>query len=419
MCQGVDDLLAVTVLAREAFMVELKQNPRSSVDLVPLFETVDELSQAGALLDELLSVPGYRRQVRNRGDLQEIMLGYSDSNKLAGITTSQWQIHRAQRQLRDVAAKHGVRLRLFHGRGGSVGRGGGPAGEAVMATPFGTVDATMKLTEQGETISDKYSLPALAHDNLEILLSAVLDATLLHTASRVDPETLARFDEAMDCVSAAANAAYRRLVENPGLPDFFSAATPVDELGRLNVGSRPSKRPGKSAPTLDDLRAIPWVFGWTQTRMVVPGWFGLGSGLRAARAAGYGPVLDEMRQWAFFANLLGNVEMTLAKTDLRIAEFYVCHLVEPDLQSIFDDIRAEHELTMREVLRLAGSATLLARHPVLRNTLSVRAGYLEPLHHLQVELLAQRRKVGEAEPDLNRALLQTVNGIAAGLRNTG
>jgi phosphoenolpyruvate carboxylase len=419
MCQGVDDLLAVTVLAREAYMVELKQNPRSSVDLVPLFETVEELSQAGPLLDELLSVPGYRQQVRNRGDLQEIMLGYSDSNKLAGITTSQWQIHRAQRQLRDVAATHGIRLRLFHGRGGSVGRGGGPAGEAVMATPFGTVDATMKLTEQGETISDKYSVPALAHDNLEILLASTLDATLLHTASRVDPETLARFDEAMDHISDHARSAYRHLVDDPGLPDFFSAATPVDELGRLNVGSRPSKRPGKSAPTLDDLRAIPWVFGWTQTRMVVPGWYGFGSGLRAAREAGYGPVLDEMRSWAFFKNLLGNVEMTLAKTDLRIAEFYVCNLVDPSLQHLFDLIRAEHEMTVREVLRLLGTTTLLARHPVLRNTLAVRAGYLEPLHHLQVELLAQRRKVADAEGDLNRALLQTVNGIAAGLRNTG
>ena len=419
MCQGVDDLLAVTVLAREAYMVELRQNPRSSVDLVPLFETVEELSQAGALLDELLSVPGYRQQVRNRGDLQEIMLGYSDSNKLAGITTSQWEIQRAQRQLRDVATKHGVRLRLFHGRGGSVGRGGGPAGEAVMATPSGTVAGTMKLTEQGETISDKYSLPALAHDNLEILLSATLEATLMHTSSRLSADTLARFDEAMGCVSDAARAAYRALVDDPGLPAFFSAATPVDELGRLNVGSRPSKRPGRSAPTLDDLRAIPWVFGWTQTRMVVPGWYGLGSGLRAARGAGYGPVLDEMRQWAFFANLLGNVEMTLAKTDLRIAEFYVCNLVEPRLQHLFDDIRAEHDATVREVLRLLGTTTLLARHPVLRHTLSVRAGYLEPLHHLQVELLAQRRKVAEPDDDLNRALLQTVNGIAAGLRNTG
>ena len=268
-----------------------------------------------------------------------------------------------------------------------------------MATPFGTVDATMKLTEQGETISDKYSVPALAHDNLEILLSSTLDATLLHTASRVDPETLDRFDEAMDHVSDHARAAYRQLVDDPGLPDFFSAATPVDELGRLNVGSRPSKRPGKSAPTLDDLRAIPWVFGWTQTRMVVPGWFGFGSGLRAAREAGYGPVLDEMASWAFFKNLLGNIEMTLAKTDLRIAEFYVTNLVEPGLQPIFELIKAEHEITVREVLRLLGTTTLLARHPVLRNTLSVRAGYLEPLHHLQVELLAQRRKVADADAD--------------------
>ena len=186
MCQGVDDMLAVAVLAREAFMVELQHDPRSSVDLVPLFETVEELSQAGALLDGLLSVPGYRQHVRNRGDVQEVMLGYSDSNKGAGITTSQWEIHRAQRQLRDIGAKHGVRLRLFHGRGGSVGRGGGPSGEAVASAPFGSVDATMKVTEQGEVISDKYSLPALAHHNLEIMLAAVLDATLLHQSSRWD-----------------------------------------------------------------------------------------------------------------------------------------------------------------------------------------------------------------------------------------
>ena len=205
-----------------------------------------------------------------------------------------------------------------------------------------------------------------------------------------------------------------------GLPEFFSAATPVDELGRLNVGSRPSKRPGKSASALDDLRAIPWVFGWTQTRMVVPGWFGFGSGLRAAREAGYGPVLDdEMRRWAFFTNLVGNVEMALAMTDLRIAEFYVDNLVEPGLQSIFDDIRLEYEVTVREVLRLLGTTTLLARQPVLRNTLAVRAVYLEPLHHLQVELLAQRRRVRATDPDLDRALLLTVNGIAAGLRSTG
>ena len=420
MAQGVDDLLAVAVLARESYMVELTSNPRSSVDLVPLFETVEELSQAGPLLEGLLSDPGYRRQVRNRGDLQEIMLGYSDSNKGAGITSSQWEIHRAQRQLRDTAARFGVRLRLFHGRGGSVGRGGGPAGEAIASAPYGTVDATLKLTEQGEVISDKYSLPTLAHDNLEILLASMLDASVLHQASRWPDETLARWDEAMTCVSEAGKKAYRELVGDPGLPEFFTSATPVDELGRLNVGSRPSKRPGAN-PSLDDLRAIPWVFGWTQTRMVVPGWYGLGSGLAAAREAGYGEVLDEMREWAFFANLLGNVEMTLAKTDLRIASYYVSSLVDPGRQGLFELVRAEHERTLAEVLTVTGETTLLARHPVLRNTLAVRNGYLEPLHHLQVELLGQRRgsATDSADPDLERALLLTINGIAAGMKNTG
>ncbi|WP_308282650.1 phosphoenolpyruvate carboxylase [Pseudonocardia nigra] len=420
MCRGADDVLAVAVLAREAGLVEIcGDEVHSSIDLVPLLETVDELSQGGELLDALLSDVHYRRMVRARGDVQEVMLGYSDSNKGAGITTSRWEIQRAQRHLRDVAARHGVRLRLFHGRGGSVGRGGGPSGEAVASSPYGVVDGVMKVTEQGEVVSDKYSLPGLAHDNLEIMLASVLDATLLHKVSRWPADTLARWDEAMNVVSRAARAAYRDLVERPGLPEFFASATPVDELALLNLGSRPSRRPGGHTATLDDLRAIPWVFGWTQTRMVLPGWFGLGSGLRAAREKGYGDVLDEMRQWAFFTNLLDNVEMTLAKTDLRIARCYVSALVEPGLQDILDTIHHEYDHTLREVLRATGAPELLARHPVLRQTLQVRGAYLEPLHHLQVELLGQRRAVDEPDPDLLRALLLTVNGIAAGMRNTG
>jgi phosphoenolpyruvate carboxylase len=425
MTKGVDDVLAAAVLAREAGLVARAPaaDPAGgytcTVDFVPLFETATELRCAGALLDAMLRDPAYRQLVSARGDLQEVMLGYSDSNKDAGITTSQWVIHRAQRQLRDTAAAHGVRLRLFHGRGGSVGRGGGPAGEAVAASPYGTIDATLKVTEQGEVISDRYSLSVLAHDHLEILLAAVLEATLLHQTSRVAPEVLDRWDEAMDLVSSAAYAAYRDFVGLPGLSEFFSAATPVDELSWLNVGSRPMRRPGSGKTTLDGLRAIPWVFGWTQTRMVVPGWYGLGSGLRAARDAGLGPVLEELRDWAFFTNLLGNVEMTLAKTDLRIAECYVSALVEPSLQPLFSTIVSEHDLTKREVLRLTGGSTLLARHHLLRHTLQVRASYLEPLHHLQISLLARCRAVDEPDSDLRRALLRTVNGIAAGMRNTG
>jgi phosphoenolpyruvate carboxylase len=426
MAKGVDDVLAAAVLAREAGLVALVPpgapaagECTCTVDLVPLFETTTALRRAGELLDVMLRDPCYRQLVRARGDLQEVMLGYSDSNKDAGITTSHWEIHKAQRQLRDTAAAHRVRLRLFHGRGGSVGRGGGPAGEAVAASPYGTVDATMKVTEQGEVISDRYSLSVLAHDHLEILLAAVLESTLLHQTSRVPAEVLARWDEAMEVVSGAAHAAYRDFVSLPGLSEFFSAATPVDELSWLNVGSRPMRRPGSGKTTLEGLRAIPWVFGWTQTRMVVPGWYGLGSGLRAARDAGLGLVLEEMRDWAFFTNLLGNVEMTLAKADLRIAESYVCALVEPNLQPLFDTIVGEHDLTKREVLRLTGGSTLLARHHLLRHTLQVRASYLEPLHHLQVSLLTRRRGVDEPDPDLRRALLRTVNGIAAGMRNTG
>jgi len=416
MTQGVEDVLAPVVLAREVGLVDLAHDT-ARLGFVPLFETIDDLRSIGPTLRSLFAVEPYRQIIDLRGGTQAVMVGYSDSNTDGGITTSQWEIHKALRAIRDVSTDTGIPIRVFHGRGGTIGRGGGPTHASILSQPNGVLDGEVKFTEQGEVIADKYGHPEIARRNLDLAFTAVLEASLAHKSPRHDEGTITRWYSIMDGMANDAYAAYRRFVETPGLVEYFTTSTPVEELGEMNIGSRPARRRGATAG-IADLRAIPWVFGWTQSRQIIPGWFGAGSGLAACRAAGHG---DEMRRmfedWHFFRTFISNVEMTLTKTDLTIARHYVERLVDPSLHHLFDTVVDEYHRTVDEVRAVTGE-DLLAEKPMLRRTLAVRDAYLDPINVLQVEML-HRSRAGEVSEELQRGLLLTINGIAAGMRNTG
>jgi phosphoenolpyruvate carboxylase len=419
-CQSVSDLLEVGVLLKE---VGLARGNALALDIVPLFETIDDLDRAGRTLDAALAVPVYRAWIDGRGGRQEVMLGYSDSNKDGGYLASNWALYRAQRALAGVAREQGVALRLFHGRGGTVGRGGGPSFEAVLAQPPGSVDHGLRITEQGEIIASKYADPELGRRNLETLVAAALEAALFDT-ERLG-ERAAVYFAALDALAAHALAAYRGLVyDTPGFLEYFRASTPIAEIAGLNIGSRPASRTASSR--IEDLRAIPWVFSWGQSRLMLPGWYGFGSAVAAWQGAHPGgadagrALLAEMNErWPFFRSVLSNMAMVLAKTDLGVASRYAELVPDEALRAaVFGRIAEEHARTVAAYLDISGQPALLADNPTLARSIRNRFPYLDPLNHLQVELL-RRFRGGATDERTQRAIHLTINGLAAGLRNSG
>ena len=416
--EGVSDLLEAAVLLRETGLLRPAEG-HLDINLIPLFETIEDLRSCGAIMDRLLALPLYRRLLDSRGGEQEVMLGYSDSNKDGGFVTSRWELYKAEQDLVAVARRHGVRLRLFHGRGGSVGRGGGPAYEAILAQPAGAVNGQIRLTEQGEVIAAKYGHPAVGRRNLEVLVAATLEASLPQgPGDGEDP----RFSAAMDLLSAEACAAYRNLVyETEGFERYFWESTPISEIARLNIGSRPASRKGGRAIT--DLRAIPWVFSWGQCRLMLPGWYGFGSAVRTFRAAqgeaGLALLREMHAHWPPFRSLLSNLDMVLAKVDLAIASRYADLVGDAALRTrIFGRIEQECAATLEALRTITGQAELLEDNPTLRRSIQHRFPYLDPLNHLQVELLS-RYRAGDLDGRTERGILLSINGLAAGLRNSG
>lgn len=425
--ETLSDLLEVALLQREAGLLRGVWGSASiqvDLNIVPLFETIADLRDAPMIMGKWLSLLGIRHVIRHQGNEQEIMLGYSDSNKDGGFLTSNWELYKAEISLVELFTQANVRLRLFHGRGGTVGRGGGPAYQAIMAQPLGTVNGQIRLTEQGEIISTRYADPLVGRQHLETLIAATLDATLF-PADQLAPQKRRAFEGVMETLSATAMTRYRSLVyETPGFAEYFFNTTPIDEIAGLHLGSRPAAR--KTSRRIEDLRAIPWGFSWGQCRLLLPGWYGLGSSIQqflhqdpALYASRLAMLADMHQHWPLFTILINNVDMVLAKTDLGIARHYAHMLDDSELrETIFSRIEHEHRLTTEAVNLLLGTTQRLVSQPILAKSLRERLPYLDPLNHLQVEMIQRYRK-GDTDEKLKWAIPLTINGIATGLRNTG
>ncbi|MDO4593573.1 MAG: phosphoenolpyruvate carboxylase, partial [Comamonadaceae bacterium] len=426
--ETVSDLLEVLLLQKEVGLMQgtLDQG-EAKLDLivVPLFETIGDLRAAAHIMRDYYAIPGVAGLLQRSGGVQDIMLGYSDSNKDGGIFTSNWELYQAELALvelfDELQRQHGLRLRMFHGRGGTVGRGGGPSYQAILAQPPGTVRGQIRLTEQGEVIASKYANPDIGRRNLETLVAATLEATLLQPTKAATKAFL----QAAEQLSQASMQAYRKLVyETPGFAEYFFGATPIREIAELNIGSRPASR--KATQSIEDLRAIPWGFSWGQCRLTLPGWYGFGSAVEAflqvegADSKRQLALLQKMyRQWPFFRTLLSNMDMVMAKSDLALASRYSELVTDTRLRKrVFSAIEAEWLRTAQALAAITGEADRLAGNPALARSIRHRFPYIDPLHHLQVELV-RRWRAGQAEERLKNGIHISINGIAAGLRNTG
>ncbi|GAB3544054.1 phosphoenolpyruvate carboxylase [Noviherbaspirillum agri] len=439
--ETVSDLLEVLLLQKETGLLHMEwdastgqvADARMELMVIPLFETIPDLRCAAQIMERFMALPQVRHLIERQGDLQEVMLGYSDSNKDGGFLTSNWELYKAENRLVDLFDSAGVKLRLFHGRGGTVGRGGGPSYEAILAQPAGTVNGQIRLTEQGEIIASKFSNPEIGHRNLELLVAATLEASLApHANEGKQAKRLVAFESVMEKLSERAYRAYRNLVyETPGFTDYFFSATSIAEIAELNIGSRPASR--KSTRRIEDLRAIPWGFSWGQCRLLLPGWYGFGSAVTSWLDEGGEPkdhkkrlalLRAMLKEWPFFATLLSNMDMVLAKTDLAVASRYAELVSDKKLRnSIFKRIVQEHERASTCLRMITGAKVPLEGNPLLARSIKNRFAYLDPLNHLQVELIKRHRASSASgvkmDERVRRGIHLSINGIAAGLRNTG